>query len=197
MRRQFVQHWALIIALITTQAWLLGPALNHHLSFSKAYVSDLFLPTQPWSWLFRLLEIISGVTLFIASYQSIQKSEWYKRRVTLWLVRILAILTIIDGIFIDACSSQATSCHLSGLILYTSLLHGIESIFSVVILLALALLSIGRRAQFRRLGYGFFICLVIILSLQLAGPYSVVGKGIWQRAFITLSTFPIGFVLLT
>jgi len=197
MKRALTRHWALITYVVATQAWLLSPALNHHISFSKAYVSDLFLPTQPWAWLFRIIEVLSGLALTTASFQVIYKKAGdFNRSAGLWLIRVLGILTIIDGIFIDSCPSDKLACSLHGPVLAISIAHGIESILSVVILLLLACLVIRDLPRRRLLTYGLLACLVVILSLQLAGSYSILGKGLWQRAFITLSNVPVGIALL-
>lgn len=198
MMQLFKKHWNLIIYLVTTQAWLLGPMLNHHLSPSGAYVSDLFLTSQPWSWLFRVFEVVSGITLFIASYQSIpQHRKESIHHWVLWLIRTLAVCTVIDGLFIDVCSSEATQCHLTGTALFSSTVHGAESIVSVIILLILAVIFSARLPRLKIFGYGLSILLVALLVLQLIDPiYLHIGRGLWQRSFIALSSLPTGLILL-
>lgn len=183
---------------LTAQFWILSSVLNNQISTTHNYISDLFLPGQPHALLFRVLEICNGIILLILTFRPFSDTvaSFKKKSLALWLARILAVLTIIDAVIIDSCLSVKASCDLQGLSLIGSVIHGLESIASVIVLLGLTLLLEHSFKKYHKAFRVVFLLSLLIIALQLAGPYAIGGKGTWQRVFTVVSSIPIGLLFI-
>lgn len=88
-RRRLIIYVATAAAL-TFNNWLLGIFINHRLFMAGGSVSEFSATTQPYHWLFRSLDIASGVLLVILAFLIFRSLP--RRRYFRWLSLGLAVL---------------------------------------------------------------------------------------------------------
>jgi lysylphosphatidylglycerol synthetase-like protein (DUF2156 family) len=117
-----INLWQLAFLLLST-SWLLAPHLNHFLSYRTGLISQFELPSQPYSLIFRLCDILAAGLLILVAWR--YKNSHSKRTASL-LLGLVGLGMLADPIF-------TTTCHLTNgvCIEYVSLpffLHALETI---------------------------------------------------------------------
>lgn len=160
--------------------WLLALVLNRHLFLKDGSISEFSVPSQPYSWVFRVADIVSGL-LFLALSVWVFKFMKTKQKTYKWLY-ILAICLAIFGVAngVDAllplnCSNTInSSCQITVALSLSHIIlpsHAYSSIFIAVsyFLLPLAGYKYARDNQLKAFERVSLIGLgVAILSLATA-----------------------------
>jgi phosphatidylglycerol lysyltransferase len=188
-RRWLNWEWWQLLYIVLSLSWLLGPALNRHLPINSTLISHYEDPGQPWSWLYRMCDILAALVLGIAVGVLIQR----KRRgqpaealftASLVLLGIIFLGSLVDDLFPSSCQAIATHCLVSdGL---SDAVHSVESVITVSSLIALNIIWVIRKAAWAK----------IVLSLQLIwAAFFIVGllttqtgQGLAQFAYQTMVT---------
>ena len=93
------------LAASTFNNWVLGILLNHRLWLAGGSVSEFSATTQPFHWVFRSLDIISGILFVVIAWvvsKWIARSGWHYLLVASTL--ILGIGNIVDALLPLPCS---------------------------------------------------------------------------------------------
>lgn len=101
----------LFLAVLAFNNWLLGLIFDRRLLLHGAAVSELSVPSVPHAWLFRVLDIVSGV-LFIVVALILAKRPPKKGKSHVFLITgtlVLGIANIVDGLFPLHCSDTANA----------------------------------------------------------------------------------------
>jgi len=188
------KHWFILYVLIE-QFWLLS-LLNTPFYLSKqGYISDLFIRPGYEALLYRILAIVSGIILliFARTLHVNRSNKWYGRAVL--TTKSLAVLTIIDAVFVDTCSSLIDKCQLVGMSYVSSFIHGIESIISVGLVFLLCAFIYKSRTVSRVQIVTCALLLAVILIAQLVSSQLEADKGLWQRLFTICAVIPFYYLL--
>jgi lysylphosphatidylglycerol synthetase-like protein (DUF2156 family) len=181
-KREAIKIWQFLFLLFGT-TWLWAPYLNHNLSYRTALISQYELPGQPYSWLFRLCDILAACLLLAVVYKFINKISSKKVATTLLLV--IAAGMLIDPIF-------STSCHLKGGVCqeYVStvfILHAIETVITSLAIFMLAAYDSWLRKRLVSICFMVFQILYSLLFMsQLAthAKFNTVSQMVYQSALI-------------
>jgi hypothetical protein len=94
-----------VTAAILYNNWLLGPVLNYPLFQHDGSISEYSAGSQPFSWLFRGLDIGAGLSIVIVGYLLWKqlKSRPWGRPLAIW-VAILGAANILDALLVLPCS---------------------------------------------------------------------------------------------
>lgn len=104
LKSRFLPLIALAAAILFNN-WILGIFLNNHLFLTGGSVSEFSASTQPYHWLFRLLDIVSGLLLAglgILIYRLLAGRRYYS-----WLgfgLLILGLSNCMDAVLPLPCS---------------------------------------------------------------------------------------------
>lgn len=95
---------AICLGAILFNNWILGTVLNWHLFISGGSVSEFSATTQPYHWLFRVLDITSGLLLSAAALSLYKSVKAASRRFILGAMGVLGLANIIDALLPLPCS---------------------------------------------------------------------------------------------
>ena len=102
------------LAALAYNNWLLGIFLNHNLFVHNGSISEFSVPSQPYHWLFQLLDIISGVMMIWLGWRLWEKLK--PSRSGRWLgvsIAVLGAANIFDAFFKLPCSETLNpNCHI-------------------------------------------------------------------------------------
>lgn len=194
MPRRHLVYLAALLAGVLYCSWPLGLLLNPQLS--RGVASAFEAPEQPYSWLFVLLDVLSGllVCLLAAWLWRLPGLRGYLRLLVAGAYGLFGALTIAAALLPLHCNVHSVRC-LAGLSNPSDQLHDVVSLVSMLALAAAAialgvLLKGGRRlAAAERLGFillsvGWLAAGCITLTILLRH-----GGVAWpQRVFIILSS---------
>lgn len=199
-RRIYFVIACLVLGALLFNGWVFGLLGHGSAGYFQLSISELEVSTQPWHWLFRSLDGLSGLLLVIGGVgifmiHKIAGSGWLK--LVAILIAALGLLTLVDVAHpLDcvryqnpACVANIAAHHLS----HTNELHESESRITAYASGFLALLAViwAFRANHSKAFTGLLVVLLalIIVTLQVedhAG--SVVTDAIAQRLWNLLVT---------
>lgn len=131
MRRYITwERWQFLYVILSL-SWLLGPSLNHYPSTQTAFISQFEDPGQPWSWLYRLCDILAALLLGLALWVIARR---HKQRASLILLAIIALGSFVDATF-------PSNWHL---------IHAAESVITTVAILGLNAVWVLKKAPWAR-----------------------------------------------
>ncbi|HVX56247.1 MAG TPA: phosphatidylglycerol lysyltransferase domain-containing protein [Candidatus Saccharimonadales bacterium] len=146
--RQYVtwQSWQLAYVLLSI-SWLLGPALDRHLSHATTFISEYEDPGRPWSVLFRACDILAALVLGFAVGILVQRRAALSRSTAFWricviLLGVIALGSLIDDLFPSACHAGSTCLIPGGL---SRLVHTGESVTTTGAFIALNLIWVLKK----------------------------------------------------
>jgi lysylphosphatidylglycerol synthetase-like protein (DUF2156 family) len=180
-RRRYLVLWQALLILLGT-AWLWAPHLNHGLSSRITLISQYEATAQPYSWLFRSGDFLSG-GLVLGLGWLLQK-RGAPRRIAL-LVIVAGCGLLVDPLLPTTCRQVSTTCQ--EYFSLSFLLHAIETVITAA---ALFLLSIYNALERKRLvSYlfvGFQIAYGLLFITQLAnqGRFNTLSQFVYQTAII-------------
>lgn len=188
-----------LAAVLLYNNWLLALVLNPHGTWAGATTSELGATDQPWSWLFRSLDVASGL-LFLLGAAAVFRLAVTKvtRNILLLTVAALGLSTIVESLLLPLRCSSALSrvCEQQeklGIVGWKHEFHIIESLVSyfLIWLLPVTVLAIvrnrpaGRKLKAWSWGLVFFM---IIWGIETAFKYShgTASYGYEQRLFVVI-----------
>lgn len=150
--------WQLLFVLFST-SWLWAPYLNPAASPHNTMVSTYEATAQPYSWLFRICDIIGAALLFsMAQYILRHRNK---------TVGILLIITsfgmVIDAIFATTCTIDGSNCIEKTSLFYY--IHAIESGLTGLTIFLLAVYDILRRKRWSSIGFAAIQLLYVLLFI--------------------------------
>jgi len=146
------------IFILSSSLWLLAPYLNHFLSSRTSLISQYEVPTQPYSMLFRLGDVIGGL-LLVGAGMYIARAQGQK--LIGWMIMIIGLGTSLDPIFTTNCNVVGTQC-----VEYFSLnfvLHAAETVITTSTIFLLSLYDAYKRQ--RLLSISFVVAQVFYFGL--------------------------------
>lgn len=194
----------IVLACLTALAfnnWLLALVLNPHLFLKDGSVSEFSVPSQPYSWVFRLADVFSGLLFLVLS---VVASKYIKttKKTRNWvyiLVAGLAIFGVANGV--DAllplnCSDTINSgCEITVALSLSHIILPSHAYSSVIIALSYFLLPLAgymyaQANQFRAFERVSLFCLGVAILSFVSAIYgyahqhslSVHSPGFWQEA---------------
>jgi len=123
-RRRYLLLWQVLLILVGT-TWLWAPHLNHHLSYRTSLISQYETPGQPYSWLFRLGDISTGIMVILMGL-FLYKQPFNKT--TGRLVLVVGTGLLLDPLLSTTCRQVADTCY--EYISTGFILHAIETVIT-------------------------------------------------------------------
>jgi phosphatidylglycerol lysyltransferase len=97
LRRQITwERWQFLYVALSL-SWLLGPSLNPSLSTTATFISHYEDTGQPWSWLFRLCDVLAALLLITAVQIIVRRRRKFDADTVLLV--IIALGSLIDVSF--------------------------------------------------------------------------------------------------
>ena len=180
-RRRSLMLWQLLFIILGT-SWLWAPHLNPGLSYRTSLISQYETPFQPYSWLFRLADIISGALLILMAYAFLKSSQ--KKTVSLLLL-ILGLGLFSDPLLTTTCRTIGASCRE-----YFSLdffLHAVETVTTSLAFFVLSLYDAWLRKRFVSVAFVIFqLAYGVLFISQLANQdhFNTVSQYVYQVSLI-------------
>ncbi|MDB5175513.1 MAG: hypothetical protein JWM81_371 [Candidatus Saccharibacteria bacterium] len=175
--------WQISFILLGS-SWLLGPALNHLLSPRTALISEYEMPGKPFSWLFRISDILAALLLLWAVGYMVKKQQKPKNFIYSWLAAI-SILMLIDPIATASCVQVASKCITESTM--SNYIHGVESILVAVIIFGLSAYdALHRKVLVSTYFMAFQLTFGILLITNVVSHYNYAALGQFTYQFITI-----------
>lgn len=181
--RKKVAIWQLGF-LFSGATWLLAPLLNKILSPHTSFISQYETSSQPYSWLFRLGDIIAAL-LFLSAVFYIQKKHKAVTGKIYVLLMVIGFLMLIDPTITTSCMPAGSKC-----VEFSSLGFYIHATESVLLGLLLCVLSAYDSLKRKKLSSTFFLIFQISYGLlfisRLANTYNFETLSQYIYQFLTL-----------
>ena len=186
------QQWQLVYILLSL-SWLLAPGLNHHLAAKTTLISDFEDPGQPFSWLYRLCDILAALVLGAAVTVLVRRRQKESTRfydVSTILLAIIALGSLIDDLFPSSCHA-ATHCLVSADL--SMAVHTGESIITVCAALILGLAWSLKKVPWARTVFGLqLVWTAFFVIVYLSGRLE---QGLPQFAYQVIVTLWIASIV--
>jgi hypothetical membrane protein len=167
------------LAVAAFNNWLLALVLNPHLFLKDGSVSEFSVPTQPYSWVFRATDIISGL-LFLALSAWVLKFMKSSQKARKWLyvlavgLAVFGVANGVDGLLPLNCSDTANStCQVTVALSLSHIILPSHAYSSVLIAVSYFLLPLASYKYARANG------------LQALERVSLVSLGVSVLSFVT------------
>ncbi len=173
--------WQIAFILLAT-TWLWAPLLNHQISSRVSLISQYEAPGQPYSWLFRLGDILGAAILLI-----IPLLLWYRRKMSTgsWLLLIIAVGSLIDALLPTSCRMIGNSCQ--EYVSASYIIHAIETVITASAIFGLAAYDYLKRKRLLSASFVLFQILYGLLFLtQLASNnhFNTASQYIYQTVLV-------------
>lgn len=180
------------LAVLSFNNWLLAIVFNRQLLLRDGSVSEFSVASQPHSWLFRSLDIISGL-LFLAVAVLIYKKTrpgGIGARIIILATTLLAIGNFFDALIPLNCSEAlSANCQLPVNISLTHLVLPDHAYSSIAIGLSYFLLPLGGFIYGKARGWRTFMYIsAAVLAVALISFISVLGNYATKNSF-SIRTF--------
>ncbi|MGZ6005766.1 MAG: DUF998 domain-containing protein, partial [Candidatus Saccharimonadales bacterium] len=166
--------WQLVILLVG-MTWLLAPSLNHVLSYRTALISQYETGGQPYSWVFRLGDIVAGFAVIWLAWQYRRR---YSRGIDSILLLLVGVGMLFDPVFTTSCHIQGKICLEGNSIKF--FLHAAETVVTAFSAFALVLFDAIKRHKL--VSYG-------MLAYQLAYGVLFLTQYASHQQFNTISQY--------
>jgi len=175
-----------LLAAPTYSSFLLSPWTDPGSSGSRAFISQLELPGQPWSWMYRLCDITAGVAILLTAATLLLLPLRPHPGCAAALLAACGFGSIVDGATTMRCAgavtSQCTERSPHALIAQLSVVHTDSGLVGLIAA-AFGAVILGRRIAARQpwfghlsIGLGIAIAATALLDLVLVltdGPLGV------------------------
>jgi lysylphosphatidylglycerol synthetase-like protein (DUF2156 family) len=164
--------------LLVASSWLWAAQLNHIISHRTSLISQYETPGQPYSWLFRLGDLLAAAMIIIAATVLINRQG---RSPGNWLLLIIGLGMLVDPVFASSCRLDQLSCrqHLTP----TFVVHAAETAISSSALFLIALYDAWRRRTLVSIGFvGFQVAYGLLLLSQVAtqNHFNTISQYVYQ-----------------
>lgn len=159
-RRRYILLWQALVLLLGT-TWLWAPHLNTHLSYRTSLVSQYELPGQPYAWLFRTGDFLTGCLVGLAGATLLKSA---KPKLLAWLLLIVGAGMALDPLLSTTCRMVGSSCRE-----YFSLdflLHAIETTTTSVVFFVIGVCDAKLRKKLVSICFALFQALYGILFIS-------------------------------
>lgn len=193
---------AAVLAALCYSSFLLSPFTQPGAA-RRGFISELELAGQPWSWLYRLSDVVAGLSMLAtaATLWWLTSRAFHSRWASV-LLALAGLGSMVDGASgmrceVTATSSCAVASTAGGLLGELSAVHtdsglaGLAGIAGGAVLLGLA--SVPRWPAFGRISLGLGLCVAATGLLDLALLLANADIGIVERVRTLLSS---GWLLL-
>ena len=177
---------ALVAAAVCYSTWVLGPALNPAIDESATVASELAATDQPWSWLFRVGDAVTGVLALAAAVALVRPARGWAR--VAWVAAaVFGLSTVLDAAAAPLSCAPSLDAGCASLVADEFVEpHSWTSSFAVAgamaSLVALALWLWRRRPGVALVGFvlaGLAIAVSLVTLAQILAESDT--EGIWQR----------------
>src|SRR5689334_13187082 len=104
-RRHLLLWQALVLVVGTT--WLWAPHLNHNLSYRTSLVSQYEVPFEPYAWLFRTCDLLTGALVAGMGFFMLKKRL---DRKTCLLLLVVGAGMMLDPALATTCRQVGKNC---------------------------------------------------------------------------------------
>ena len=162
--------WIGIVAALVYSSWPLGfilnPAVSHH-----AFASQLEASSQPYNWLFILLDVLCGLALIVGGILQWHKESRLTIKLSVLGYMLFAVMVVVAAVAPYNCNSLSVgTCQASIVHSPLFIIHGLASILSVLFLLGSTVLLI--RLLFEKQTY-HWLNMVGVLTVACWGSLGV------------------------
>ncbi len=173
--------WQLAFLLLGT-GWLWAPYLNSNLSYRTSLISQYETLAQPYSWLFRITDLLAGILLLLVAYGLLRRPS---NKIVSWTLFITAIGLCLDPILATTCHSVGVSC--TEYVSLSFVLHAVETIITAAAIFGLTVYDAWLRKKIvsifyvlLQIGYG------VLFVSQLANHdhFNTVSQFVYQTSII-------------
>jgi lysylphosphatidylglycerol synthetase-like protein (DUF2156 family) len=105
-KRAKIILWQLSFLLLAT-TWLWAPILNQELSYRSSLISQYETPLQPYSWLFRIGDIMAGL---LVTFMALYLIRLKQHKVYSYLLLAIGLGFILDPILSTTCVNTGNVC---------------------------------------------------------------------------------------
>lgn len=153
--------WQALFLLLGT-SWLWAPYLNDILSYRVSLISQYETPSQPYSWLFRLADVLAGILLLIIAIY-IHKLN----KIMGLLLFSIGVCLLLDPILTTSCKMIDRRC-----VEYTSLNYIAHVIETIVLSMIIFLTSFYDTLKRKRIVSVSFLAFQILYGLLFLAQFS-------------------------
>lgn len=177
----------IFLAALSFNNWLLALVFNRPLLFRGGSVSEFGVPTQPYSWVFRSMDILAGTLLIILAIWQAKhaRSNAAGFRILVVATTVLGIANAIDGLLPLSCSeTMDAGCNIPVSISLTHFAMPHHAYSSIAIGLCYLLLPLAGYVYAGRLKLRFFsLVSAALLATALLSLVSVTREYISKGSF--------------
>ncbi|MGH7156844.1 MAG: DUF998 domain-containing protein, partial [Candidatus Saccharimonadales bacterium] len=168
--------------LVLGTSWLWATYLNPGLSYRSSLISQYETAFQPYSWLFRLCDLLAGLLLLVAARYFLRNA---KIRSVGVLLAVISAGLILDPVLSTNCRITADVCQ--EYFSWGFVLHGAETIITAAFIFALSIYDMHQRRKVVSIAFVLFQAAYGLLFLtQLADQehFNTVSQYIYQTSLI-------------
>ena len=173
--------WQLLF-LIAGTSWLWASHLNPGLSYRTSLISQYESPFQPYSWLFRLSDLLAGALLLLMAATFLKTRD---KRTTGRFLLLLGIGLLLDPLLTTTCYDTGNACR--EYFSFNFLLHAIETVVTCAAFFIIAIYDSWLRKKLVSILFAVFQAAYGVLFIsQLAHQdhFNTVSQYIYQTALI-------------
>lgn len=148
--RRYLALWQVLFLFLGT-SWLWAPHLNTDLSYRTSLISQYETPSQPYSWIFRIGDVLSSSLILLMAYYCLKRPS---RRTVGWLLLVIGIGLFSDPLFTTTCRSVGNGC--SEYFSMRFVLHAAETIITSAAFFAIAIYDAQVRKKLVSIGFALF-----------------------------------------
>jgi lysylphosphatidylglycerol synthetase-like protein (DUF2156 family) len=174
MRRRYLLLWQLLFILLGT-SWLLAPHLNPSLSARTSLISQYETTFQPYSWLFRIADLLSSALLILMAAVFIRQP---RKRTAAYLLLIIGICMFSDPLLTTSCYVKGASC--KEYVSVSFVLHAVETVMTSVAFFVIGIYDAWLRKK---------LVSIIFVLFQLAYILLFISQLASQQHFNTFSQY--------
>jgi phosphatidylglycerol lysyltransferase len=181
VQRRYLMFWQLLFIVLGT-TWLWAPHLNSVLSSRTSLISQYETLHQPYSWLFRIGDALSGLLLLAMANVALSRPT---KRIFGWFLLVIGLGILIDPLLETTCRVSGASC--LEYVSPTFVLHAIETVITSSALFILAVYDSWLRKKVVSIGFVIFQLVYGLLFIsQLADQehFNTVSQYVYQTILI-------------
>jgi phosphatidylglycerol lysyltransferase len=180
-RRRYLMLWQLLLLIVGT-SWLWAPHLNSSLSSRTSLISQYESPIEPFSWLFRLGDLLAGGLLLLMSLRLLSLED---RRIQGWLLFALSLGVLSDPLLSTTCHNVGNTCTEYFSISYV--LHAVETVFTSSMFFIIGIYDVWRRKKLVSILFTIFQILyggLFVSQLANQEHFNTVSQYVYQLVLI-------------
>jgi len=180
-RRRYMMLWQMLF-LIAGTSWLWASRLNPALSYRTSLISQYEVPNEPYSWLFRVSDLLAGCLLLLMAL-FILKSR--SKVAAGWLLLAISIGLVLDPLLTTTCRDTGSACQ--EYFSFGFILHATETILTAAVFFVIALYDSWLRKKLVSIIFAVFQAgygVLFISQLANHDHFNTVSQYMYQTALI-------------